>query len=72
MWINGAKAPIVGNVCMDVTLIDVTDIDCHEGDTVEVFGENIRVEEIAEKLGTIPYEILTSISSRVKRVYFRE
>jgi alanine racemase len=72
IWINGAKAPIVGNVCMDVTLIDVTDIDCHEGDTVEVFGENIRVEEIAEKLGTIPYEILTSISSRVKRVYFRE
>ena len=72
MWINGAKAPIVGNVCMDVTLIDVTDIDCHEGDTVEVFGENIRVEEIAEKLGTIPYEILTTVSARVKRIYFRE
>ena len=72
MWINGAKAPIVGNVCMDVTLIDVTDIDCQEGDTVEVFGENIRVEEIAEKLGTIPYEILTTVSARVKRIYFRE
>ncbi len=72
MWINGAKAPIIGNVCMDVTLIDVTDIDCQEGDTVEVFGENIRVEEIAEKLGTIPYEILTSVSARVKRIYFRE
>ena len=57
---------------MDVTLIDVTDIDCQEGDTVEVFGENIRVEEIAEKLGTIPYEILTSVSARVKRIYFRE
>ena len=72
MWINGAKAPIVGNVCMDVTLIDVTDIDCQEGDTVEVFGENIKVEEIAEKLGTIPYEILTTVSARVKRIYFRE
>ena len=72
MWINGAKAPIIGNVCMDVTLIDVTDIDCQEGDTVEVFGENIRVEEIAEKLETIPYEILTSVSARVKRIYFRE
>ena len=72
MWINGAKAPIVGNICMDVTLIDVTDVDCHEGDTVEVFGDNIRVEDVAEKLGTIPYEILTSVSARVKRIYFRE
>lgn len=72
VWINGAKAPIIGNVCMDVTMIDVTDIECCEGDIVEVFGENIKVEEIAEKLGTIPYEVLTSISSRVKRVYFRE
>ena len=72
MWINGAKVPIVGNVCMDVTLIDVTDVDCQEGDTVEVFGDNIRVEDIAERLETIPYEILTSVSARVKRVYFRE
>lgn len=72
MWINGQKAPIVGNICMDVTMIDVTDIECAEGDIVEVFGENIKVEDIAEKLDTIPYEILTSVSSRVKRVYFRE
>ncbi|MBP3354461.1 MAG: bifunctional UDP-N-acetylmuramoyl-tripeptide:D-alanyl-D-alanine ligase/alanine racemase [Bacteroidales bacterium] len=72
MWVNGCEAPIVGNVCMDVTMIDVTDIECAEGDTVEVFGENIRVEDIAEKLGTIPYEVLTSVSARVKRIYFRE
>ena len=72
MWINGQEAPIVGNICMDVTMIDVTDIECAEGDIVEVFGENIKVEDIAEKLDTIPYEILTSVSSRVKRVYFRE
>lgn len=72
MFVNGKRAPIVGNICMDVTMIDVTDIECAEGDTVEIFGNNIRVEELAGKLGTIPYEILTSVSSRVKRVYYRE
>lgn len=65
-------APVVGNICMDVTLIDVTDIDCREGDRVEIFGEQLPVEEMAGWLGTIPYEILTSVSSRVKRVYYRE
>lgn len=72
MFVNGKRAPIVGNICMDVTMIDVTDIECAEGDIVEIFGNNIRVEELAEKLGTIPYEILTSVSSRVKRIYYRE
>lgn len=72
MWVNGKRAPIVGNICMDVTMIDVTGIDCAEGDSVEIFGNHIRVEELAEKLGTIPYEILTSVSSRVKRIYYRE
>lgn len=72
MWVNGKLAPIVGNVCMDVTMIDVTGIECAEGDIVEVFGENIKVEDIAEKLDTIPYEVLTSVSARVKRVYFKE
>lgn len=70
--VNGKRAPVVGNICMDVTLIDVTDIDCREGDRVEIFGEQLPVEEIASWLGTIPYEILTSVSSRVKRVYYRE
>ena len=70
--IHGQKAPIVGNICMDVTLIDVTDIPCKEGDRVEIFGEQLPVTEIARIIDTIPYEILTSVSSRVKRVYYRE
>lgn len=57
---------------MDICMIDVTDVDCEVGDTVEIFGRNISVMEIADTLGTIPYEVLTSVSSRVKRVYYRE
>jgi alanine racemase len=53
-------------------MIDITDIPCKEGDRVEIFGENISVQEIAQRLDTIPYEVLTSISNRVKRVYYRE
>lgn len=71
-WVNGTLCPIVGNICMDVTMIDVTDAEAKEGDSVVVFGKELPVEGIAEKLGTIPYEIFTSISPRVKRVYFRE
>ncbi|MCD8287911.1 MAG: alanine racemase, partial [Porphyromonadaceae bacterium] len=70
--VNGHRAPVVGNVCMDVTMVDVTGIDCQEGDRVEIFGEQLPVEEVAGWLGTIPYEVLTSVSSRVKRVYYRE
>ena len=70
--VNGKRAPIVGNICMDVCMIDVTDIDCQPGDRVEIFGEQLPVTEIAETLGTIPYEILTSVSTRVKRIYYRE
>jgi alanine racemase len=70
--VNGQKAPYVGNICMDVAMIDVTDIDCHEGDMVEIFGEHVPVEQLSEARGTIPYEILTSVSPRVKRVYYRE
>ncbi|MBO7317903.1 MAG: alanine racemase, partial [Bacteroidales bacterium] len=70
--VNGHRAPIVGNVCMDICMIDVTDIPCNEGDRVEIFGEHLPVQEIAQKLDTIAYEVLTSISSRVKRVYYRE
>ena len=72
VWVNGLRAPIVGNICMDICMIDVTDIPCHEGDRVEIFGEHIPVQEIASRLDTIPYEVLTSISTRVKRVYYRE
>ena len=67
--VNGMPAPYVGNICMDVCMIDVTDIPCHEGDTVEIFGDNLPVAQLAEWLETIPYEVLTSVSERVKRVY---
>ncbi|MDR2816931.1 MAG: bifunctional UDP-N-acetylmuramoyl-tripeptide:D-alanyl-D-alanine ligase/alanine racemase [Proteiniphilum sp.] len=70
--INGQYAPIVGNVCMDLCMVDVTDIKAEEGDTVILFGEGLSVIELAESIGTIPYEILTSVSPRVKRVYIKE
>ncbi len=70
--VNGKRAPYVGNICMDVCMIDVTDIDCKEGDCVEIFGDNLSVTELSDRLGTIPYEILTSVSERVKRVYFQD
>jgi alanine racemase len=70
--INHQKAPILGSVCMDMLMVDVTNISCAEGNQVIVFGENPTVILMAEKLGTIPYEILTGISQRVKRVFYRE
>lgn len=70
--INGQLAPIVGNVCMDLCMVDVTDIEAKEGDPVIIFGENRSVIELARSIDTIPYEILTSVSSRVKRVYVKE
>ncbi|MDR1407413.1 MAG: bifunctional UDP-N-acetylmuramoyl-tripeptide:D-alanyl-D-alanine ligase/alanine racemase [Tannerella sp.] len=70
--VRGKRCPFVGNICMDVCMIDVTDVDAQEGDEVEVFGRQLPVTELAAKAGTIPYEILTSISPRVKRVYYRE
>lgn len=70
--INGKQAKIIGSICMDMLMVDVTDIDCKEGNTVIVFGENPTVPFMAKQLNTIPYEILTSISQRVKRVFFRE
>ncbi len=68
--VGGQKAEYVGNICMDVCMIDVTGIDCHEGDTVEIFGDNLPVTVLSDILDTIPYEVLTGISNRVKRVYF--
>ncbi len=70
--VNGQKAEYVGNVCMDVALIDVTDIPCEEGDSVEIFGKNLPVTVLSDVLETIPYEVLTSVSNRVKRVYFQD
>ncbi|MDR1524280.1 MAG: bifunctional UDP-N-acetylmuramoyl-tripeptide:D-alanyl-D-alanine ligase/alanine racemase [Tannerella sp.] len=70
--VHGKRCPIVGNICMDACMIDVTDVDANEGDTVILFNAELTVDELAAKIGTIPYEILTSISPRVKRVYYRE
>ena len=70
--INGKQAKIVGSVCMDMLMVNITDIECKEGNMVIIFGENPTVNFMAKQLNTIPYEILTSISQRVKRVFFRE
>ena len=67
--VNGHKAPYVGNICMDVAMIDVTDVPCQEGDTAVIFGEQLPPGVLSDLIGTIPYEILTSVSNRVKRVY---
>ena len=69
--VNGQRADYVGNICMDVAMIDVTDIDCCEGDSVEIFGEHLPVTVLSDIIDTIPYEILTGISNRVKRVYYQ-
>lgn len=70
--VNGKRAEYVGNICMDVAMIDVTGIDCHEGDSVEIFGDHLPVTVLSDVLDTIPYEVLTTISNRVKRVYFQD
>ncbi len=69
VWINGCYCPVIGNVCMDMTMIDVSSVDASIGDEVEIFGAHISVEQLANATNTIPYEILTSISPRVNRVY---
>ncbi len=69
--VNGSKAPYMGNICMDVCMIDVTDVPCREGDRVEIFGDDLPVTVLSDLLDTIPYEVLTSVSNRVKRIYFQ-
>ena len=70
--VHGQKAEYVGNICMDVAMIDVTNIPCQEGDQVEVFGEHLSVTVLSDAIDTIPYEVLTAVSNRVKRVYFQD
>jgi len=70
--VNGQRAKVIGNVCMDLAMIDVTNLEANEGDVVEIFGDNLTVSEVAGWLKTISYEVLTSVSRRVKRVYFQE
>lgn len=68
--INGAKAPVIGNVCMDMVMVEVSGIDAKAGDEAVIYGEQISLKELADRIGTIPYELLTNISTRVKRVYY--
>lgn len=70
--VNGVKCPIIGNICMDQCMVDVTEAKAKLGDIVEIFGPSAPIERLSDTLGTIPYEILTSVSPRVKRIYFRE
>ncbi len=71
--VRGQKAPFLGNICMDVCMIDVTDIDdVAVGDTVVIFGEELTINHLAQTTNTIPYEILTRVSARVKRIYYQE
>ena len=72
MWVNDQLVPVIGNVCMDMTMLDVTGMEVSEGDEVIVFGEQLPVSDMAAWAQTIPYEILTGISQRVKRVYYEE
>ncbi len=72
VYINGHLAPVIGNICMDMCMVNVTGISCKEGDRVEIFGEHIPLTDLSDEINTIPYEILTSVSRRVKRVYFQE
>lgn len=72
VFVNGKSAPFIGNICMDMSMIDLSDIECVEGDEVEIFGENISIYSLAENLKTIPYEVLTNLSARVKRIFFQE
>ncbi|MCR9065129.1 MAG: bifunctional UDP-N-acetylmuramoyl-tripeptide:D-alanyl-D-alanine ligase/alanine racemase [Cytophagales bacterium] len=72
VWINGQLCPIIGNVCMDMSMVDISKVNAEEGDSVEVFGKQINIFDVAKTLETIPYEILTKIGTRVKRVFFKE
>lgn len=72
VFVNGKVVPVIGNVCMDMTMIDITDVDAKAGDEVIIFGDAMPIQQVAESIGTIPYEILTNTSERVKRVFFAE
>ncbi len=72
VWIGGRRAPLVGNICMDMCMADITGCNASEGDQAEIFGENISIREVARICGTIPYEIITSIPPRVRRIFYHE
>jgi alanine racemase len=72
VYINGTKCPVLGNVCMDMIMVDVTGINVSPGDAVEIIGAHCSIQDFAQLLGTIPYEVLTSFSQRLPRVYIND
>jgi alanine racemase len=72
LYIKGTRVPIIGNICMDMCMADITGLNAETGDEAEIFGERISIDELATICQTIPYEILTSIPRRVKRVFLKE
>jgi alanine racemase len=70
--VHGKQVPVIGNVCMDMTMIDITGLDAQEGDEVIIFGSALPIQDVAASINTIPYEILTNTSERVKRVFVAE
>jgi len=72
VYVNGTLCPTIGNVCMDMTMVDVTNAEVEEGDEVIIFGSQLPITGLAERIGTIPYELLTGIGERVKRIFFKE
>jgi alanine racemase len=70
-YVKNKRVPVIGNICMDMLMLDVTGLGIKTGDEVEFFGKNILIDEVADWAGTIPYEVLTGISQRVKRVYLQ-
>lgn len=72
VFVNGNVVPVIGNVCMDMTMVDITGVEAKEGDEVIIFGDALPIQQVAESIGTIPYEILTNTSERVKRIFFAE
>jgi alanine racemase len=72
MLVNGVLCPVVGSVCMDMTMIDVSGVEVAEGDEVIVYGAGLDIETLAEKIGTISYELLTSVGQRIPRVFYSE
>ena len=72
VWISNRAVPFIGNICMDMSMVDVTGVDCEEGDAVEVFGSHLDIYDMANHLQTIPYEVLTNISQRVKRLFIQD
>ena len=71
-YVNGEQCSLAGNICMDICMINVTNCEVKVGDEIEIFGEHNSIEDLANTMGTIPYEVLTSISQRVKRVFYKD